>query len=259
MKTMVDYGMQDQVVLVTGAGSGIGRAIARAFLAQGARVALVGRRMGALQETGAGFTPDRFLPISADMTQLADITQALDKCLSAFGRLDAVIANAGLSLPGRIDELDPQSWETMRSLNLDGVVHLARECMPSLIDSRGTFTAVSSIAGLGGDWRQTGYNATKAGVNALVQSMALDLGAHGVRVNAVAPGFTRTEQTSERLGDREFLAKLTDRLGLPRAAEPEDVARAVLFLSSAQASYITGVVLPVDGGLSAANGAPRPV
>jgi meso-butanediol dehydrogenase/(S,S)-butanediol dehydrogenase/diacetyl reductase len=187
------------------------------------------------------------------------VNAAVGQVLQAWGRIDTVIANAGLSLPGTIDDLDQASWTAMRSLNLDAVITLARLTVGALRDSRGSLIAVSSIASLGGDWNQTGYNATKAAVNALVQSMALDLGADGVRVNAIAPGFTATAQTRERLDDPDFRAKLMDRLGLQREGTPEDVARVALFLASEDAGYVTGVVLPVDGGTSAANGAPRPL
>jgi meso-butanediol dehydrogenase/(S,S)-butanediol dehydrogenase/diacetyl reductase len=118
---------------------------------------------------------------------------------------------------------------------------------------------VSSIAGLGGDWNQFAYNATKGAVNALVQSLALDLGRDGVRVNAVAPAFTVSRLTEERLSDPHFKERLLDRIALDRVAQPEDIARAVLFLASPDAGYITGVILPVDGGTSASTGTPRPL
>ncbi|MGO1319007.1 MAG: SDR family NAD(P)-dependent oxidoreductase [Galactobacter sp.] len=253
------YDLTGSSVLVTGAGSGIGRATAQAFLAQGARVALLGWRADALQETAEAFPDGQVMVLPVDVTDEQALLRAVGQVVEAWGGLDTVVANAGLSLAGRIDELDESSWTAMRSLNLDAVISLARATVDSLRRSKGSFIAISSIAALGGDWNQTGYNATKAAVNALVQSMALDLGMDGVRVNAIAPGFTATVQTRERLEDPEFRTKLLDRIGLQREGTPEDVARAALFLASADASYITGVVLPVDGGTSAANGAPRPL
>lgn len=169
-----------------------------------------------------------------------------------------MIANAGFAMAGTIDTLDGSTWEQMRSINIDGLIRLARVSMPWLRESRGTFLAISSVAGFGGDWNQAGYNATKGAVNALVQSMALDLGRDGVRVNAIAPAFTATRLTQERLDDAAFWAALRDRLALDRPAEPEDVARAALFLASPDAAYITGIVLPVDGGTTASVGTPRP-
>ena len=246
-------------VLVTGGGSGIGRSIARAFLEQGARVAVTGRRLDPLHETVAAFPSDVSLVIEGDMAVRVEVNDAVRTVTAAWGGIDVVIANAGLSEPGTIDELSDESWERMRSINLDGMVHLARAVVPALRQSRGSFTAISSIAGLGGDWQQVGYNATKGAVNAFVQSLALDLGRDGVRVNAIAPAFTCTKQTQERLDDPVFWSALRDRLALDRPALPEDIARVALFLSSPDAAYITGVILPVDGGTTASSGTPRPL
>jgi meso-butanediol dehydrogenase/(S,S)-butanediol dehydrogenase/diacetyl reductase len=253
------YPYEGTTVLVTGGGSGIGRAVARAFLEQGASVQVTGRHAEPLRETVTPFPERRTAVVVGDMATQDAVLSAVDHLLGRWGRLDIVVANAGLSLPGTVDTLDDAAWERMRSINLDGLIRLARASVPWLRASRGNFLAISSVAGLGGDWNQAGYNATKAAVNALVQSMALDLGRDGVRVNAIAPAFTATRQTRERLDDPVFWAALRDRLALDRPAEPEDVARAALFLSSPDAAYITGVVLPVDGGTTASVGTPRPV
>jgi meso-butanediol dehydrogenase/(S,S)-butanediol dehydrogenase/diacetyl reductase len=253
------YPYEGTVVLVTGAGSGIGRAIARAFAEQGARVSVSGRREEPLRETVEDMPDDRALVIAADVSTVDGVTTVVDETIATWGRIDVVIANAGLSEPGTVDELDDAAWDRMRSVNLDGLIRLARASVPHLRASRGTFLAMSSVAGLGGDWRQAGYNATKGAVNTLVQSMALDLGRDGVRVNAIAPAFTATRQTQERLDDPAFRAALLDRIALDRPAVPDDIARAALFLASPDAGYITGVVLPVDGGTTASSGTPRPL
>jgi meso-butanediol dehydrogenase/(S,S)-butanediol dehydrogenase/diacetyl reductase len=117
---------------------------------------------------------------------------------------------------------------------------------------------MSSIAGLRGDWSQFAYNATKAAINGLVQSLALDLGADGVRVNAIAPAFTVSRLSQQRLDDTVFAQRLLDRVALNRVAQPEEIAKAALFLTSPDAGYITGAILPVDGGTSASSGTPRP-
>jgi meso-butanediol dehydrogenase/(S,S)-butanediol dehydrogenase/diacetyl reductase len=253
------YPYDGTTVLVTGGGSGIGRAIAQAFLEQGASVVVAGRNAEPLHETVAGFPNDQAGVVVADMATEDGVIAAVDDVVGRWGRLDVVIANAGLSTPGTVDDLDDASWDRMRSINVDGLIRLARTSVPRLRESRGTFLAISSIAGFGGDWNQAGYNATKGAVNALVQSMALDLGRDGVRVNAIAPAFTASRQTQERLDDPVFWSALRDRLALDRAADPQDVARAALFLASPDAAYITGVVLPVDGGTTASVGTPRPI
>lgn len=253
------YPYQGQVVLITGAGSGIGRAIAQAFLEQGASVAVIGRNRESLEETLSGFAPEKTLAVVADVTDVAQVTNAVDAVVDRFGRLDAVIANAGHSEPSYVDTFDEAAWQRLRSVNLDSLIHLTRLTAPFLRTANGSFIAVSSIAGLGGDWGQFAYNATKGAVNALVQSLALDLGRDGVRVNAVAPAFTVSRLTKDRLDDPRFSQRLMDRIALDRVAQPEDIARAVLFLASPDASYITGVILPVDGGTTASTGTPRPL
>ncbi|HEY5877606.1 MAG TPA: SDR family oxidoreductase [Nakamurella sp.] len=253
------YPYDGTTVLVTGGGSGIGRAIARAYLEQGASVLITGRRAEPLRETVAGFPADRAAVLAADMATQDGVTAAVEEVSGRWGGLDIVVANAGLSTPGTIDTLDDAQWTRMREINLDGLIRLARASVPLLRASKGNVLAISSVAGFGGDWNQVGYNATKGAVNALVQSMALDLGRDGVRVNAIAPAFTATRQTQARLDDPAFRAALRDRIALDRAAEPADVARAALFLTSPDAAYITGVVLPVDGGTTASVGTPRPL
>lgn len=253
------YPYEGTVVLVTGGGSGIGRAIAQAFLAQGASVAVTGRRAEPLAETVAGFPSERTLTVAGDASTEAGVAAALAAVTDRWGVLDVVIANAGTSEPGTADDLDDATWERMRSINLDGLIRLARLSLPHLRSSRGNFLAISSIAGFGGDWNQAGYNATKGAVNAFVQSMTLDVGRDGVRVNAIAPAFTASVLTQARLDDPAFSEKLHDRLALDRPAVPGDIARAALFLASPDAGYITGVILPVDGGTTASVGTPRPV
>jgi meso-butanediol dehydrogenase / (S,S)-butanediol dehydrogenase / diacetyl reductase len=253
------YPYRGRVVLVTGAGTGIGRAIARAFLEQGAYVAALGRTPETLQEAVSGFDSDQVQICVADMTDSEGLAGAIASVRDRFGRLDVVVANAGASAPSSIDTFDDAAWERLRSVNLDSVIRLARLTVPLLRDSAGTLLAISSVAGLGGDWRQFAYNATKAGLNGLVQSLALDLGADRVRVNAIAPAFTVSKLTQERLDDPEFTRKLMDRVALNRVGCPEDIARAALFLASPDAGYITGVILPVDGGTTASSGTPRPI
>ena len=259
MIAWASYPYQGVVVIVTGAGSGIGRAVARAFLEQGASVVVAGRRRAPLAETVKGFPDDRWLIADGDLSGEVGVEALVDAAVARWGRIDVVIANAGTSEAGTIDDLDASAWQRMRSVNIDGLILLSRAAMPHLRASRGTLIAMSSVAGFGGDWRQAGYNATKGAVNALVQSMALDEGRAGVRVNAIAPAFTRSALTQERLDDPAFAAALLDRIALDRAAEPEDIARAALFLASPDAAYITGVILPVDGGTTASTGTPRPL
>lgn len=252
------YPYRGSVVLITGAGTGIGRSMARAFLEQGATVAVIGRTERALREAVDGHPADRVLVLSADLTEAGAVDAAVDAAVDRFGRLDVVIANAGTSEPSDIGTFDDAAWERIRSINLDAMIALARATTPHLRESRGNFLAISSISGLRGEWGMFAYNATKAAVNVMVQSLALDLGSSGVRVNAIAPAFTVSRLTQERLDDAVFSERLLDRIALGRVAQPDDIARVALFVASPDAGYLTGAIIPVDGGTSASCGTPRP-
>lgn len=251
------YPYHGAVVVVTGGGSGIGRAIATAFLEQGATVVVLGRSEDTLRDTIAGY-PDRASAIVVDVTVQAEVDASIAAIVEQHGRIDVVINNAGLSEPTVIDDFDHAAWNRMRAVNLDALIHVARATVAHLEASGGNLVAISSVAGLGGDWGQFAYNATKGGVNTLVQSLALDLGRRGIRVNAIAPAFTATQQTRARLDDPEFHRILMDRIALDRVGEPEDIARVALFLAGRDAAYITGAIIPVDGGTTASVGTPRP-
>ncbi|MCM3688960.1 SDR family NAD(P)-dependent oxidoreductase [Kocuria rosea] len=253
------YPYDGTVVLVTGAGSGIGQAIARAFLEQGASVCVTGRHEQPLRETVEEFPEERVLVRTTDVADRAEVEGLVAAIADRFGRLDVAVNNAGVFEGGEIEDYDDAAWERMRSINLDAVLFVARAAVPLLKQSRGNLVAISSVSGLRGDWGQFAYNATKGAVNAMVQSLALDLGAYGVRANVIAPAFTATRLTQDRLDDPAFAAALHNRVALGRAATPEDVARAVLFLAGPDAAYITGAVIPVDGGTTASTGQPRPL
>ncbi|KGJ74457.1 3-oxoacyl-ACP reductase [Cryobacterium roopkundense] len=253
------YPYAGTVVLVTGAGSGIGRAIARAFLEQGASVAVLGRTQQTLLDAVNDFPAERSLALVTDVTSRPAVETAVDAIIGRFGRLDVVVSNAGTSEPSDIASFEDDAWERMRGVNLDSLITLVRASAPALKATRGNLVAISSVSGIRGDWKQFAYNATKGAVNALVQSLALDLGEFGVRANVIAPAFTASRLTQARLDDPNFSARLLDRVALGRAATPADIARAVLFIASPDAGYITGAILPVDGGTTASAGTPRPV
>lgn len=255
--TKNSYPFGQKTVLVTGGGSGMGRAIARAFLENHAAVAVVGRRLNALQETLASYPKERTLAIAKDIAEPQAAAEIVAEVLERFGRLDVVVSNAGVFAGGNLTELDQKRWEQLRSVNIDALFYLAKAAFPALQKAGGTLIATSSVSGLGGDWKQAAYNATKHAVSGFVRSLALDWGGKGVRVNAVAPAFTVTDMTADVAGSPEKLAPFLNRIPLGRPGYPEDIAPAVLFLASPDAAYITGVVLPVDGGTSASTGQPH--
>jgi meso-butanediol dehydrogenase / (S,S)-butanediol dehydrogenase / diacetyl reductase len=251
------FDFSGSVVLVTGGGSGIGRAIARAFLDAGATVAVTGRRMERLEETLSGHPEERTSAVQADLGDPRQVAAVVEQVRERFGRLDVVVSNAAGYAQGPITELRDGDWTQLRAVNVDAFFHLAKATLPLLAESRGSLVAVSSVSGLRGDWGQAAYNATKAAVSNFVRSLALDWGPQGVRLNAVAPSFTLTDLTEGVGRDEASLAPYNNRIALGRPAEPADIAPAVLFLASEAARYVTGVVLPVDGGTTAATGQPH--
>ncbi len=197
------------------------------------------------------------MAIQADVADPDQAASTVEQVVGHWGRLDVFLNNAAKYLAKPFVEMTGAEWEELRRTNVDAFVSLAQRALPELERSGGNLVAVGSVSGLRGDWGQSGYNATKALVMNFVQSLALDYGAKGVRLNAVAPAFTRTEATAGLGDDEETLAPFVNRIPLGRPGEPDDIAPAGLFLASADAAYITGAILAVDGGTSASTGQPH--
>lgn len=251
------YELSGKTVLITGAGSGMGRAIARGFLDNGARVVVAGRRAEPLAQTIAGFGPDRALALTADVADRASVAKLVADTVEAFGGLDVVVSDAGIYQSGDLTEVSEQRWRELFAVNVDGLYHLVTAAAPHLVASGGNLVAVSSVSGDFGDWGQAAYNSTKHAINGLIRSLALDYGLRGVRFNAVAPAFTMTDMTAGVWEGGRDLSAFTNRIALGRPGRPEDVVGAVLFLASPDAGYITGSILTVDGGTSASSGQPH--
>ena len=251
------FDFSGSTVLITGGGSGIGAGITRAFLAAGANVAVTGRRLEPLEAVLSDHPAVRTVALRADVGHRSDVDDAVAAVVERFGALDVVVNNAGTWVGGNITDVDDEAWDRLRATNIDGAFYLARAVAPHLVASKGNLVAVSSVSGIRGDWGQAAYNASKGALTLLVRSLALDWGQDGVRVNAVAPSMTSTEAMGSPDPWSEELAAARDRVALGRIGRPQDVAEAVLFLASDAASYITGAVLPVDGGTSASTGQAR--
>ena len=241
-----------RVALVTGAGSGIGRATARRLAADGYRVALVGRRAHALEETAADL--DGALVSPCDVTNHAAVRATVATALKTFGRLDVVVNNAGISATAPFADVALERWREVMAVDVESVVVVTQAALPALLEHRGCVVNVASLAGLGGDPKMTIYNAAKGAVVNLTRSLAVELAPRGVRVNAVAPSLTTTDATAD-IPDSDR-AEFIRRIPMGRAAEPSEVADVIAFLADYDARFVTGVVLPVDGGLRAGSGQP---
>ncbi len=246
-----------KVVIVTGAGAGIGAATSRRFARDGACVVLCGRGKDKLDQVAASIDSEMLLVQPVDVSSMADMEQLAQAATGRFGRIDVLVNNAGFGVAGGFLDQAVEDWQKVMRINVDGVFFASRSILPHLIRTRGNIVNVSSVSGLGGDWGMSALNASKGAVTNLTRSLALEFGSRGVRVNAVNPSLTLTEATSALREDQALMAKFIERIPLGRGAEPEEVADVIAFLASEDARFVTGVNLPVDGGVHASNGHPR--
>jgi NAD(P)-dependent dehydrogenase (short-subunit alcohol dehydrogenase family) len=246
--------LEGRVALVTGAGSGIGRATARVFAAEGAHVYVTDVNGEAAQAVAgelasAGLAAQA---VTADVSRGQDVAAMFRAVEKAHGRLDALVNNAGLNVRGDFRHLSDADWARIREVNLDGVVRVARDGFALLKASgRGSLINVASIMAHRGLRQLTAYSATKGAVVALTRGLAVEYAPFGIRVNALCPGFVHTALTERVLRNPAIEKALVESTALRRLGQPEEIARAALFLASDEASYITGAELAVDGGMSA--------
>lgn len=246
-----------KVVIVTGAGSGIGAATAQRFAAEGANVVLAGRTRSKLEAAAKDIPADHVLLQEADVSSKDSVDRLVAAAVERFGRLDVLVNNAGIAPMGPFMETTVDDWRSAMAIDVDGVFYGCRAAVPHLLATKGSIVNVSSVSGIGGDWNMSAYNAAKGAVTNLTRSLAMELGSKGVRVNAVNPSLTFTEMTDGMKDDEALMAKFAERIPLGRGAEPAEVADVIAFLAGRDARFVTGVNLPVDGGLSASNGQPK--
>lgn len=230
---------QPRSVLVTGGNRGIGRAIAEAFLAQGDRVAVTTRGGGA---------PDGALDVRCDVTDAAAVEAAYAEIEAAHGPVEVLVANAGITADTLLLRMSEDDWARVLDTNLTGSFRLAKRASKGMLRlKRGRIVLISSVVGLTGSAGQVNYAASKAGLVGMARSIARELGSRGITANVVAPGFIETDMTAV-LDDAQKDA-IRSQVPLQRYGTTDEVAQTVLWLTGPGAAYVTGAVIPVDGGL----------
>ena len=241
----------DKIAVITGGSNGIGKATALKFLAEGAKVIIwdIVKEKGEelqkeLRDKGLDI---HFMEVNTSNPEAVE--QATQESLKLYNRIDILINNAGITRDATLLKMTQNQWQQVIDVNLTGVYNCTKSVAPSMVENGfGVILNASSVVGLYGNFGQTNYAATKAGVIAMTQTWARELGRKGIRVNAVAPGFILTDMV--KLMPEEVLATMAKKVPLQELGTPEDIANVYAFLSSNQARYISGATISVDGGIT---------
>lgn len=243
--------LQGKAAIVTGARQGIGEAVALALAQEGADLMLVSRSISAEDQIvkDAMATGRRVLAMQADVSSRNQVQNMVDLTLEAFGRVDVLFNNAGISSPGMLWKLTEEQWDQVINVNLKGTFNCMQAVAKPMMEQKsGSIINVTSSAGLLGTVGQVNYTAAKGGVYALAKSAAKELARYGIRVNTIAP-MAETEMTKTIANDPKFRDKYLERIPMGRFAKPEEICPAVVFLASDGSRYITGQTLCIDGGM----------
>jgi 3-oxoacyl-[acyl-carrier protein] reductase len=243
--------LKDQVAIVTGGAQGIGRAIATLFAGEGANLVLSDIDEASVQATAAQIAKEKnvkAIGVKGNVAHFADCEKLVEQSVDTFGRIDILINNAGITRDNLLMRMGDDEWDSVIAVNLKGVFNCTKAAIRPMMKARkGRIVNIASVVGLMGNAGQANYSASKGGVVALTKTCAREFASRNILVNAVAPGFIRTRMTDALTEEQK--KKLLELIPLGRLGEAEDVAKVVLFLCSAESSYITGHVVSVNGGM----------
>ena len=243
--------LKDKIAIITGGGTGIGLATARAFCKEGAKVILFGRRKEKL-EKAVEKLGDSAIIVQGDMTNNNDLDKLINETLHNFKKIDILVNNAGLFNGSPLHEISDSQWDEIMDINIRSVFQLTRRVLPVMLSQKyGSIIHISSILGLIAVPQVAAYNVSKGALNQFSRSIAVEYGSSGIRSNSICPGLIATDMTADLMKDADLMKEWSKEYPIGRFGKPEDVANACLYLASDESSFVTGITLPVDGGFTA--------
>ena len=243
--------LKDKTAIITGGGTGIGLATARAFCQEGAKVILFGRRKEKLEKAVEKLGGSAII-VQGDMTNNNDLDKLINETLHNFKKIDILVNNAGLFNGSPLHEISDSQWDEIMDINIRSVFQLTRRVLPVMLSQKyGSIIHISSILGLIAVPQVAAYNVSKGALNQFSRSIAVEYGSSGIRSNSICPGLIATDMTADLMKDADLMKEWSKEYPIGRFGEPEDVANACLYLASDESSFVTGITLPVDGGFTA--------
>ena len=243
--------LKDKIAIITGGGTGIGLATARAFCQEGAKVILFGRRKEKLEKAVEKLGGSAMI-VQGDMTNNNDLDKLINETLHNFKKIDILVNNAGLFNGSPLHEISDSQWDEIMDINIRSVFQLTRRVLPVMLSQKyGSIIHISSILGLIAVPQVAAYNVSKGALNQFSRSIAVEYGSSGIRSNSICPGLIATDMTADLMKDADLMKEWSKEYPIGRFGKPEDVANACLYLASDESSFVTGITLPVDGGFTA--------
>jgi len=243
--------LKDKTAIITGGGTGIGLATARAFCKEGAKVILFGRRKEKLEKAAEKLGGSAII-VQGDMTNNNDLDKLINETLHNFKKIDILVNNAGVFNGSPLHEISDSQWDEIMDINIRSVFQLTRRVLLVMLSQKyGSIIHISSILGLIAVPQVAAYNVSKGALNQFSRSIAVEYGSSGIRSNSICPGLIATDMTADLMKDADLMKEWSKEYPIGRFGKPEDVANACLYLASDESSFVTGITLPVDGGFTA--------